>query len=98
MPIKTLSTSAEELVPENRLRTSLAIQNEDATINMFIKFEKPGNTTVSSTDHDHRLAAGDVIGLNKLVDGKEQVQARVTIIAASGTPIVSFFETEEERR
>lgn len=98
MPSRTITATAAELLPQNKLRKSAAVQNEDTTINVFIKFEKPGLSTVSATDHDHRLGPGDVIGLNSLVDGKEHLQERITIIAASGTPLVSFFETEEERR
>ena len=98
MASRTITNSAAELIPENKLRTSLVIQNEDSSINAFIKREEPGQTTVSTTDHDHRLGAGGGIALNNLLDGKEYVQARFTIIAASGTPRVSFFETEEIER
>lgn len=98
MAVATLSTTERELLPQNRLRRSFIIQNEDASINVFMKFEKPGSTTVSATDHDHRIGPGGNITLNKDTDGLEQVQQRVTIIAASGTPLVSFFETEDIRR
>ena len=53
MPIKTLSTTAEELVPRNRLRKSMVFQNEDAAIDVFIKQERAATPTVSSTIHDH---------------------------------------------
>lgn len=98
MASRTITNTAAELLPQNKLRRSFIIQNEDGTINVFIKFEKPGMTTVSSTDHDHRLGAGGLLSLNWQNDGKEQIQERITVIAASGTPLVSFFETEEERR
>ena len=73
----------------------MVFQNEDAAINQFIKREAPGGLTVSSTDHDHRLGPGSSIALNWETDGKEAIQDRWTIIAASGTPTVSYFETEE---
>lgn len=98
MSFRTITNAASELLSENRLRKSFIIQNEDTAINMFVKFEKPGKNTVSATDHDHRIGPGGLLSLNNLNDGKEQIQSRITIIAASGTPGVSFFETEEDRR
>lgn len=98
MPSRTTTNSASELFPENQLRKSLAIQNEDSSINVFIKKERPGQNTVSATDHDHRLGPGAVISINNLTDGEEAIKARYTVIAASGTPRVSFFETEDVRR
>ncbi|MEK7179970.1 MAG: hypothetical protein AAB706_00685 [Patescibacteria group bacterium] len=98
MPIKTLSTTAEELIPRNRLRKSMVFQNEDSTINIFIKQERTAVATVSSTIHDHRLGPGGAIALNFGTDGKEAIEDRWTVVAASGTPIISFFETEEHVR
>jgi hypothetical protein len=98
MASRTITDSAQTLLPQNRLRKSFIIQNEDSTINVFMKFEKPGQSTVSTTDHDHRLGPGGLLALNWQNDGKEQIQERITVVAASGTPLISFFETEEERR
>lgn len=98
MASRTITDSAAELLPQNRLRKSFIIQNEDASIPMFIKFEKPGTSSVSPTNHDHRLGPGGNIALNQFTDGLEQVQERITIIAESGTPRVSYFETEDVRR
>jgi len=95
MPSRTITTTAEELIPRNRLRKSLAFSNEDPTINCFIKQERVATPTVSTTDHDHRIAAGSSISLNFSNDGIEAIQDRWTIVAASGTPRISFFETEE---
>lgn len=95
MASRTISNTAEELVPQNRLRRSFIFQNEDATINIFIKREKPGTTSVSTTDHDHRIGPGGSISLNWETDGKEAIQDRWTIVAASGTPRISLFETED---
>ena len=95
MSSRTISTTAEELLPRNRLRKSWIIQNEDGTINAFIKQERVATPTVSSTDHDHRVSAGGSLALNTLTDGKEAIEDRWTIIAASGTPRISIFETEE---
>lgn len=95
MASRTISDTASELIPRNRHRKSLIIQNEDAAINIFIKRERAETPTVSTTDHDHRLAPGGLIALNFGTDGIEAIQDRYTIIAASGTPRVSFFETED---
>lgn len=74
------------------------MQNEDSSINVFIKKERPNALTVSATDHDHRLGPGGSIALNYETDGQEAIQDRWTIIAASGTPLISFFETEDIKR
>ena len=95
MPVNTLSTTAEEVLPRNRLRKSWIIQNEDATINVFIKRERTETLTVSSTDHDHRIGPGGSLAINSDTDGKEAIQDRWSAIAASGTPLVSLFETED---
>lgn len=95
MATRTLSTTAEELIPRNRLRKSFVVQNEDSSIDMFIKKERAATPTVSATDHDHRIAAGGALALNYGTDGQEAIQDRWTIVAASGTPRVSFFETED---
>lgn len=96
--IKTLSTAISELVPQGLLRQSLAFKNEDQTIDIFIKKERPGENTVSSTNHDHVLGPGDAFAINKDSDGIEAVQDRWTAIAASGTPIISIFESETVKR
>ncbi len=98
MPSRTISDTASELLPQNALRKSFIIQNEDSTINVFVKFEKPGELAVSTTNHDHRLAPAGSIAVNTDTDGMRQIVERVTIVAASGTPLVSFFETEDQRR
>ena len=98
MASRTITDTAEELIPENALRKSLAIQNQDSTINVFVKKESPGATTVSTTDHDFRLGPDGTLALNSLIDGDEAIQSRFTIVAASGTPRISFFETESINR
>lgn len=98
MASRTITNAASELLPQNALRRSFVFQNEDASISVFVKRERPGNNTVSSTDHDHRIGPGGAIALNYQSDGQEAIQDRWTIIADSGTPRVSFFETEEIRR
>lgn len=98
MPSRTLTTTAEIIFPRNRLRKSFIIQNEDAAIAVFIKREREETPSASSTDHDHRIGAGGNIAINTMTDGKEAIEDRWTIIAASGTPRVSFFETENIER
>ena len=95
MPVLTLSTNAVQFLLRNRLRKSFIVQNEDGAINVFIKRERVGALTVTSSDHDHLLAAGGSISLTTDIDGVEAVQDRWTVIAASGTPLISFFETED---
>jgi len=95
MASRTISTAAEEVLPRNRLRKSWIISNEDTAIAVFLKRERNAALTVSSTDHDHRVGAGGIIALNFGTDGDEAIQDRWTIIAASGTPRIAFFETEE---
>lgn len=98
MASRTITDTAEELIPQNRLRKSLVIQNEDTAINVFVKRERPGTTSVSTTDHDHRLGPEAAIALNWGTDGQEAIQDRWTIVATSGTPRISIFETEDIRR
>jgi len=95
MATKLLSTTAEELLPRNTSRKSWIIQNEDASIDVFIKRERTETPTVSSTDHDHRVSAGGLLALNFGTDGQQAIQDRYTVVAASGTPRISFFETED---
>ncbi len=98
MASRTITDSASELILQNKLRKSFIIQNEDSAINVFIKKERPSALTVSTTDHDHRIGPGGSVALNLDTDGEEAIQDRWTIIAASGTPRISFFETENIRR
>jgi len=95
MAILTLSVTAEEVIPRNRLRKSIVFQNENASNNIFLKFDVDIGTDVSSTDHDHRLGPNDKFALNSLTDGKKQIEGRTIAVAASGTPMLSFFETED---
>lgn len=95
MATRTLSTTAEEVLTRNVSRKSWIISNEDSAISVFLKRERVETPTVSSTDHDHLLPPGGILTLSDLTDGKEAVQDRWTAIAASGTPRVSFFETED---
>jgi hypothetical protein len=98
MPSRTITNAAEELFPQNALRKSFAIENEDTSIQIFIKKERPTGLTCSTTDHDHNVRPGATIAVNYDSDGKEAVQERWTIVAASGTPRISFVETEEIKR
>ena len=98
MSSRTITNAASLLLPPNRLRKSWIVQNEDATIDVFIKAETGTALTVSTTDHDHRVSGGGNFAVNDLTDGKEAILGRWTIIAASGTPRISVFETEDIRR
>jgi hypothetical protein len=94
----TASTSVQQLIPQNMLRKSLVFQNVDGSIIIYIKRERPGVNNVSATDFDLRLNPGAAFSLNTLLDGEEAIQDRWTVIAASGTPQVAVFETEDKKR
>lgn len=94
----TASTDAAELIPQNLSRVSIFIQNNDTTNAVFLKWEKAGGTTVSSTNHDLRLAPTGTLVLSSGQDGEQQIRGRVTIIAAGGTPSIAILETENIRR
>lgn len=98
MSTKLASIVAAELVPQNSQRKSFVFQNEDGTDTIFIKKERPGTTSVSTTDHDYKLFPGATIALNYLNDGEEAIQERWTFIASANTPRVSFVETEIFKR
>ena len=98
MSARTITDAAQQLIPQNKLRRSFLVQNEDAAISVFIKKERPNGLTVSTTDHDHRLGPSSHLALNFETDGDEAIQDRWTIIAASGTPLISIFETESITR
>ena len=98
MGIVTTSTTASELIGRNTLRKSLIFKNEDTTNAVYTKTERDVPPTVSSTVHDIKLAAGEAFSLSSIEDGPEAIQDRWTVVAAAGTPIVSFYETEEKDR
>lgn len=95
---KLTSNQAAELVPQNSQRKSFVFQNEDLTDSIFIKKERPGNTTVSTTDHDYKLFPGASISLNFSTDGEEAIQERWTCIASASTPRIAITETEIFKR
>lgn len=89
------SVVASELVPKNTMRKSIMFLNEDAVNVVYIKRERSEATTVSATDHDHRIGPGASFGLNSTLDGKEWIIGRYTVIAGAGAPNVAVFETED---
>lgn len=91
----TLSTTATLSIPRNRLRKSFLITNVDASINVFVKRERAQTPTVSSADFDYRIGPGASLALNSFLDGTEGIQDSYSLVAASGTPQVSFAETED---
>lgn len=98
MPSKTISNSAEELIPRNASRKSLSIQNEDSTDTVYIKRERSENTTVSTTDHDFKLGPNASMSLNSIMDGKAAIKDRYTAVASANTPRVAYFESEDDDR
>jgi hypothetical protein len=92
-----LSTSAAEAVPQGNLRRSLLFINPDGGINIYLKKERPGNTDLSTTNYDVRIAPGGSFSMNTNDDGEEAVQERWTALAASGTPSLVVFETKDKK-
>ena len=95
MASRTVSNTASELILKNLLRKSWIVQNEDTAIDCYLRQENLGDLSVSATIHDHRLGPGGLLSFALTDDGPEAVKSRWTIIAASGTPRISFYETEE---
>lgn len=95
MPLRVVPNTASELVPKNTQRKSLLFLNEDATNSVYIKKERSEATTVSPTDHDHRIGPGASFSLNSTLDGKEWIQARYSAITSAGNVSVAVFETED---
>ena len=98
MPSSTITNVEAEIVPASADRYSIIFQNEDASIDVFLQQSEVGDAAVSTTSHDHRLAAGGTLSVTFREDGQKKVQGRWVIIAASGTPLVSVLETEDIRR
>lgn len=98
MATRTTSTGASEVLPQNKIRKSFIIQNEDTTDSVYIKFERAPGLTVSATDHDHKIGPGALIAVNSMTDGLAQIQERTTCIASANTPRIAFFETEDRAR
>lgn len=98
MATKVLSTTAVEILPGNLYRKSLIFQNEDSAEVIYLKRERAETPTVSSTNHDHRLAPGGLLSLNFGTDGIQSTQDRWTAVAGANTPRISFFETEDVAR
>lgn len=98
MPNIATSTAAVEIVPENASRKSVVFLNEDTTDSIFIKRERNGAPTVSSTDHDYKLTPGASLGLDIISDGEQAVKARYTCVASANTPRLAFFESEDIHR
>ena len=98
MATKLAGIAAAELVPQNSQRKSFVFQNEDLTDSIFIKKERPGNTTVSTTDHDYKLFPGASLALTENTDGEEAIQERWTYVASANTPRIAITETEKFKR
>jgi len=98
MSTKLAAVGAAELVPQNASRKSFVFQNEDTADTIYVKKERPGNLSVSATDHDYKLFPGASIALNYLNDGEEAIQERWTFIASANTPRIAVTETEIFKR
>ena len=95
MSLITIPNTAVELVSKNTMRKSLLFLNEDAIDSVYIKRERSERTTVSATDHDHRIGPGAGLGLSSTLDGKEWIQGRYTAISSAGDVNVAVMETED---
>ena len=98
MPLIVIPNSASELVPKNTMRKSLLLLNEDGVNSVYVKRERSEGTTVSATDHDHRIGPGAAFSLNSTLDGKEWIVSRYTAISSAGNVNIAVFETEDITR
>lgn len=96
--VVTTSVTAAQLVPQNKLRKSLTIINVGSVDTVYIKCERPGVTSVTTTNFDIRLSPGAAYSLNSMLDGAATIQDRFTVVASANTPSVSVFETEDYQR
>ena len=93
MPTATASTTAQEIFPQNRLRKSFSINNDDGAIAILLK--RGVRAVPTSTDYDKRIVAGSSYALNATADGSANIQDRYAVLAESGTPRYSYEETED---
>lgn len=91
----TTSTTPALLIPRNRSRKSVLIQNVDGSIAVFLKRERAQTPTVSASDFDYKVGPGASVAINSFLDGAEAIQDSYTAVAASGTPQVAWTETED---
>lgn len=82
---RTVSSSSTELVPANKLRRYLLIQNIDDTINVGVN---PGGTAAIGTAGTITLLPGGSV----VFEGEGIPQNAFNVISASGTPAVSVWE------
>ena len=85
-------------MPANGLRESLALSNDDGAIIVYVKQEYGQAATVSATNYDFIILPRQSKYLVTGQDGKSQIQDRYTVFPASGTPRLSYYETESYRR
>jgi len=95
MPLITVPNTASELIPKNTLRKSLLLLNEDGANSVYVKRERSEATTVSATDHDHRIGPGAAFSLNSTLDGQEWIVGRYTAISSAENVSIAVFETED---
>ena len=91
----TTSTTAALAITRNRERKSFLLQNVDGAIVIYVKRERGPVLTISASDYDFRLSPGAGFALNSDVDGKEAIQDSYSVLAATGTPQLAVFETED---
>lgn len=91
----TTSIVASELIPKSSTRKSVMFQNESTTDAVYIKRERSELTTVSATDHDHKIGPQGIFSLNSTLDGTEMIRSRYTVIASANAPVISVYETED---
>ena len=93
----TLSTTGIEVVPQGNLRKSILFQNTDGAINIHLKKTRPGEAVATTSVFDVRIPPGGAFAMNINDDGAEAVQERWTAVAASGTPVLTIFETKDKK-
>lgn len=69
MPITSVTTTAVDVFFGNANLDSVAFKNVSTAGEIFIRNKQVRQNTVTSTDFEWSLKAGDAIGLSKFVDG-----------------------------
>ena len=96
MPQFATSVTAATPIPENRLRRSLHLFNDDATDKIFLDAKK--NAAITAATASIVLNAKSGFSLNINSDGEFTLTGSFQAIASANTPNLIWFETEDIRR
>ncbi|MDI6721021.1 MAG: hypothetical protein QMD85_01430 [Candidatus Aenigmarchaeota archaeon] len=69
MPIKSITTTAEDVFFGSDNLDSLNFRNGSATGTIYLRNKQQSQTEVTSTNYEWSLTAGSAIGISKFIDG-----------------------------